>query len=103
MFRFLLRVGGLIALAAGFVALVIDGTRSIAAGAVLLTPFGELLTTKLPVIQQVIGHNLHPLLWDPVATSLLRLPIWLVFAITGLLLLRMARRRAPGIGYTSRP
>ena len=103
MLRLLLRIAGLLTLAAGFVALVVDGTRSIAAGALLLTPFGEVLTTKLPVIQQAIVRNVHPLLWDPVATDLLRLPIWLVLALGGLFMLWIARRRAPVIGYTSRP
>ena len=103
MLRFVLRLAGLFTLAAGFAALVIDGTRSIAAGALLLTPFGELLKSRLPTLQQVIGHDLHPLLWDPVATGLLRLPVWVVLAAGGALLLWMARRRAPVIGYTSRP
>jgi hypothetical protein len=35
-------------------------------------------------------------------TALLRLPIWLVLAIVGLLFLRVAQRRAPPIGYSSR-
>ena len=35
-------------------------------------------------------------------TSLLRLPIWLALAVVGLLFLRMAQRRAPTIGYSSR-
>jgi hypothetical protein len=103
MLRFLFRIAGLLTLAAGFVALVVDGTRSIAAGTLLLTPFGELLTSKLPVIQQAVVRNVHPLLWDPVATGLLRLPIWLVLALGGLFLLWVTRRRAPIIGYTSRP
>lgn len=38
MIRFLFRLLGFLILAAGFVALVIDGTRSIAAGALAFTP-----------------------------------------------------------------
>ena len=103
MLRFLARIAGFLVLAAGFAAMVIDGTRSIAAQAVVLTPFGDLFRAKLPVIQQAIVQNVHPLLWDPVATGLFRLPVWTVLAIGGGLLIWMARRRRPMIGYSSRP
>jgi len=103
MFRFLARIAGLLALAAGFAALIIDGTRSIAAHAVVLTPFGDLLRNRIPDLQQSIVRNIHPLLWDPVTVDLLRLPIWVVLAIAGGLLLWLARRRPPPIGYSSRP
>ncbi len=47
MMRFLLRFVGYVLLAAGFVTLVIDGARSIANSALLLTPLGEALVTVL--------------------------------------------------------
>jgi hypothetical protein len=103
MFRLLARIAGFLVLAAGFAALVIDGTRSIAGHEIILTPFGDLLRTRLPALQQAIVQNIHPLLWDPVTTGLLRLPVWLVLAAAGGLLLWVARRRAPAIGYSSRP
>ena len=102
MLRFLSRLIGLLILAAGFAALVIDGTRSIAGSRIYVTPVSLLFGAKLPVMQQAIVRNAHPLLWDPVMTSLLRLPIWLALAVVGLLFLRMAQRRAPTIGYSSR-
>ncbi len=89
-------------LAAGFAALVIDGTRSIAGSEPSLTPFSILFASKLPLMREAITRNIHPLLWDPVTTSLLRLPIWLVLAIAGLFLLWIARPRAPGVGYSTR-
>ena len=103
MFRFLARIAGFLILAAGFAAMVIDGTRSIAGSALILTPFGDLFRTKVPVLQQAIVQNIHPLLWDPVATGLLRLPVWIVLAVGGGLLIWMARRRRPVIGFSSRP
>ncbi len=102
MLRFIVRVAAMLVLAAGFAALVIDGTRSIAGGELSLTPFSDLLKSRLPGLEQAIGKNIHPLLWDPVATSLLRLPAWLVLALLGLLLLRVARRRVPAPGALAR-
>ena len=103
MLRFLARIAGFIVLAAGFAAMVIDGTRSIAGQTIVLTPFGDLFRAKLPVIQQAIVQNVHPLLWDPIATALLRLPIWSVLALGGGALIWLARRRRPTIGFSSRP
>ncbi len=102
MLRFLSRLIGLLVLAAGFASLVIDGTRSIAGSKIYLTPFSLLFGAKLPIMQQAIVRNTHPLLWDPVMTAILRLPIWLVLALVGLLFLRIAQRRAPPVGYSSR-
>jgi hypothetical protein len=103
MLRFLARIAGFIVLAAGFAALVIDGTRSIAGHTLMLTPFGALFSGKLPALQQALVQNIHPLLWDPVTTGLLRLPVWIVLAIGGGFLIWIARRRRPMIGYSSRP
>jgi hypothetical protein len=97
MLRFISRLLGLLILAAGFAWLVIDGTRSIAGSEVTLTPFSMLFASKLPVIQQALTRNVHPLLWDPVATSVFRLPIWLVLGLAGLFLLWIARRRAHAV------
>ena len=93
---------GLVVLAAGFAALVVDGTRSIAGSALSLTPVSALFASKLPTMRDAIGRAIHPLLWDPVMTSLLRLPVWLALAIVGVFLLWVARRRAPGVGYSTR-
>jgi hypothetical protein len=102
MFRFLVRVVGLLVLAAGFASLVIDGTKSIAGSELSLTPFSALLGARVPSLQQAVVRNIHPLLWDPVMTTFLRLPVWLVLAATGLMLLRLARRKAPAVGYSTR-
>jgi hypothetical protein len=102
MLRFLFRLVGLLILAAGFAWLVIDGTRSIAGSAISLTPVSSLFAGKLPVVRDALTRGLHPLLWDPVAITLLRVPIWIVLGLAGLFLLWIARRRAPGVGYSSR-
>ena len=103
MLRFLIRIAGILALASAFAALVIDGTRSIAGGSVAITSLGMVLQKWETEIQRVISSRLHPWLWDPVATGAMVLPLWIVLGALGLLLLLVARRRAPTIGYSSRP
>jgi hypothetical protein len=107
MIRFLLRLIGLLALAGGFAALVVDGTRSIAASELRLLPLGDLAAAMFPArfaqLQPYVTREIHPLLWDPVLTTLLRLPAWLILAIIGLLFLRLAQRRRQPIGHSSRP
>lgn len=100
MFRFLLRAVGLWIVAAGFVAAVIDGTRSVAASSLVLTPFGqtwyEFSPSTLNVAQAAIQRNVAPWLWDPVIQSALLAPTALVLIGLGVLvmLLGTKRRRA---------
>lgn len=107
MFRFLIRTIGLILLAAGFAALIVDGTRSIAAAKLIVTPFGStalyLFPASFPLLQPAVERHIHPLLWDPFLLALFLLPTFLVLAVLGLLLIWMVRRRQITIGYSSRP
>jgi ABC-type antimicrobial peptide transport system permease subunit len=101
MFRFLLRLAGLLSFAGAFAALVIDGTRSLAGGRVLLTPLADFLASRIGLIERST-LSLHPLLWDPITTTVLKLPIWCVLAVIGLALMQMGRSPAPLIGYSDR-
>ena len=103
MLRFSFLIAGFLALASAFAALVIDGTRSIAGGAISVTFLGAVLKNWEPEIQRVISLRLHPFLWDPVTVQFMRLPVWIVLGALGLLFLLVAQRRAPAIGYSSRP
>ena len=107
MIRFVLRVLGLLTLAAGFAAMVVDGARSIAASSLKLISFGDLCVTlfpvRFPLLQPMIERQIHPLLWNPVLTTFFALPDWLVLALFGLLLLWAAQPRRAQIGYSSRP
>ena len=102
MFRFLLRVLGFLILAAGFVGLVIDGTRSIANSQVILTPMGELAFSlfprSFPLLEPAVTR-LSPVLWDPVVRTLLLLPASVAGFALGALLLWLGRRRPEPIGY----
>ena len=97
MIRFLLRFTGFWLLAAGFVALIVDGTRSIAAGEIMLTPLGStaiwLFPAKFPILQPAVERHLHPWLWDPLLVSLLLTPTFLALGGLGLLLFAAGLRR----------
>lgn len=105
MFRFLLRTVGLFLLAGAFAALIIDGTRSIAGGALSLTSFGATLAwiapDKFAGLKPALSH-ISPLLWDPVAVYLLMLPTWLLIGALGTLIMLAAQKPRPKIGYSNR-
>lgn len=105
MFRLLFKSIGLLLLAAAFAALVVDGTRSVAAGTPAILPLGRTVSALYPkaffAVQTFIETHV-PVLWDPVAVTVLLLPAWLVIGLLGLCLLAVTRRRAPKIGYSRR-
>ncbi|GAC1336728.1 MAG: hypothetical protein NVSMB26_23620 [Beijerinckiaceae bacterium] len=105
MIRFLFRFLGILLLAAAFAALIIDGTKSIAANSVLYTMTGDTARALVPakfVLLQPAMERIHPLLWDPGMVTILKLPVWVVIGVIGALCLLVARKRRPPIGYSSR-
>lgn len=106
MIRFLVRFLGYGLVAAGFVSLVIDGARSIANSAPVITPLAETLATLLreryALIQPAIERNIHPLLWDPVLLWLTLAPTALVALGLGFLLVRLGARPDAEIGIVTR-
>ena len=100
MIAFLVRSLGLVIFAAAFVAFVADGVKSLAADAIVVTPFGQtwaaLHPQSLAAVQTLVRSRLHAYLWDPVMTTVL---IWPTFSVGGvigiLLMLAGARRRRP--------
>jgi hypothetical protein len=103
MIRFLLRTLGLLFLAAAFVFVVYDGTKSIAANALLYSRVDEIWSqlhaASLQQLQPLIEKNAPPWLWDPVTTSVLHAPAIAVCGIVGIVLILMGRRKKPLIGY----
>lgn len=95
MFRFLFRLAGLFSLAGAVVGLVVDGTKSVAASALVLTPLGEAWHAASPAslaaAETGIAAHLGRFAWDPLAMAVLALPAWLVFGALGALLLFAAR------------
>ncbi len=106
MLRLLFRFLGILAVAAAFATLIIDGTRSIAGGGLSLTPFGQTVIsffpTQFPLLKPAVEQNIHPLLWDPVLLTLFLMPTWLIIGMGGLILLALTRKPAPKIGYSNR-
>jgi len=106
MLRLAFRFAGFLAVAAAFVSLIIDGTQSIAGGAVVLTTLGQtanaFFPVQFPALKPAVERNIHPLLWNPVLTTLFWLPTWLVIGLFGFLILALTRKPAPKIGYSSR-
>ena len=103
MIRFFLRMVGLFSLAAAFILVIYDGTKSIASNTVILTSVRSLWDTlnaaSLQSLQPLIEQNLLPYLWDPVITGFLSWPSWAVLAVLGIVLIVLGRKRRPLIGY----
>jgi len=96
-FKFIFRVIGLWLIAAAIVALVVDGTKSIAASKLVITPLGFTLDWMahdlLIGLKSVIQNHIHPTLWDPVLQTVLLWPTWAVVAVLGLIFYLIGRRR----------
>ncbi len=106
MLRFIFRTIGLLILAGAFAAVIVDGTRSIAAGAPVFTPIGQALAAIAPTSVAALdtaAQLVHPLLRDPGLRVLLALPLWMLGGVVGGFLLIFTRPRRPVIGFSSRP
>jgi hypothetical protein len=101
MIGFLARFVGLWLVAGALVALVVDGTKTIAASALTLTPLGtawfsispsSLMASQEFVQRKVEAYTGH-WLWDPLIQWILMLPAWMVFGALGIWLIYAGRRR----------
>jgi hypothetical protein len=103
MIRSLLRMIGVIFIAAAFILVIYDGARSIADSRLYLYKLGQLWTdihaTSLQSTQVKVQDSLPAVAWDPVITTVLDQPAWLVFGIIGIVLILLGRKRKPLIGY----
>ena len=103
MIRFVFRFVGLWVLAAGFVALVRDGTKSIAANAVFITRLGEdwnnIQASTLESLKVLVERYAGAPGWEIVSTYLLGAPTWLVLGIIGSILILIGRKKKALIGY----
>lgn len=106
MLRALSRTIGYLLLAGAFITAVVDGTRSIAASTVVLTSLQGFVDRVAPsAVTSLRGALLqaHALLWDPVATTLLRSPLAVALLVLGILFVAIAAGgREPAVGYPSR-
>jgi hypothetical protein len=103
MIRFLFRFIGLWLLAGAFAALVIDGTRSVAASQLTITPVRDAWTVINPASLAAAQKQLAAAPWDQAFALLLGAPLWILLAAIGLFFLALGRRkRTAAIGYSSR-
>ncbi|WP_436642194.1 hypothetical protein [Microbaculum sp. FT89] len=97
MLRFLSRFIGLWLMAGALVALVVDGAKTIASGAVVTTAVGQMWYSVSPATlnaaQAGIQRNVSPFLWDPIIQSILTAPGFVVFGVLGTLLLLAGRKK----------
>jgi hypothetical protein len=103
MIRFVLRFVGFVLLAAGFVFLVYDGTKSIAGNVLFITKlsqtWSDIHQASLFQLQPAIEQRI-PWLWDPVFVTLLDQPTWLVLGILGALFILLGRKKKRLIGWS---
>ncbi len=96
MIRFLFRLLALVSLSIAVIFAVLDATRSIAASAFVTTPLSsswqDVSPATFAAAQEFIRAKIHPLAWNPVATEVLGLPGFAVFAILAFLLFALGRR-----------
>jgi hypothetical protein len=103
MIRFLLRFLGLWILAAAFIFLVYDGAGWVANGMLNSVEVQDLWSnihqSSLQALEPTVTQHVSGLLWNPVITTVLKQPVWLVFGIIGAILILLGRKKKPLIGY----
>lgn len=106
MIRFLLRLLGLAFIAVGFVALVIDGTRSIAGSRLIVTSGADtwraIHADSLVLAEKLIAARGLGWLWDPGLVTLLAVPTAVTGLVLGALLMLVGRKNEPQIGVIGR-
>lgn len=101
--KFLARSLGLLLVAAGFIGLVIDGTRSIVNNGISFLSLGSLVSTTVPGgmsgLESRIAKPSYAWLWDPFMLHVLQLPASLTAFLLGAILLWLGQRSMESIGY----
>jgi hypothetical protein len=95
--RLLLRILGTWLLGMALILVIIDGTRSLGADALVLTSLGDTWTSlhaeSLAQLRGFLASRFFGPLLEIVVTTLLALPGWLVLSVPGALLAWMGRTR----------
>jgi hypothetical protein len=90
-------------LAAAFILIIYDGTKSIAGNKLYLTSvqaLWELINAgSLEQLKPQIQAYANGLLWDPLMVALLASPAWVVLGILGIIFVLLGRKKRPLIGY----
>jgi hypothetical protein len=103
MLRLLIRFLGLALLAGGFVALVVDGTRSLAGGSVYVTTLGAALQGPWPAAYQAsraaVLSRFPTFVWDPAITHLLLTPVSVALCGLGAAFILLSHKHRALVGY----
>ncbi len=103
MIRFTFRFLGLLCVAAAFILVVYDGTKSIAGNTIYITSVQTLWdlinATSLQQLKPMISGYARGLLWDPGMVTVLEAPSWSVLGIIGVIFILLGRKKKPLIGY----
>ena len=95
--RLLLRIVGTILIAFAVILLIIDGTKTLGANSLVITPLGEawagISAPSLEAVKSFISTRLFGAVLDPVVAGILGLPGWGVVGVPGLLLAWAGRSR----------
>ena len=106
MLRFFIRTVGLLLLAGGFSALVVDGTRTIAGGSLIVTTLREgatqLFPEKFQGFQGWVEQHLGAWAWDPLMVFLLHLPISVTLGGLGAAFILLSQTQREVVGYLGR-
>jgi hypothetical protein len=102
MLRLLIRFAGLILLAGGFAALIVDGTRSLAGGDLRVIPLGIAAVDLFPAQMTAWQAAAERQLWGPAGALLLRAPLSLTLTGLGALLIATSRKRRRPIDFPER-
>jgi len=103
MIRFLLRAIGLISLAAAFILVIYDGTRSIAGNTLAMTSVRALWQLLNPAslskLEPLIKSYAGGFLWDPLMVAFLSTPACAMLGFLGIVFILLGRKKRPMIGY----
>jgi hypothetical protein len=95
--RLILRILGTWLLGVALILLIIDGTRSLGANALIFTSFGEAWTwlnaESLVATRDFLTSRFFGPVLEPTIAALLTFPSWAVLAVPGVLLAWMGRSR----------
>ena len=103
MIRFLLRFLGLMLLALAFIFVIYDGMKSIADKTFYATAVSQFWTEihapSLQAAQAAVERSVSANLWSLAIAPILDQPAAAVFAVLGVVLILLGRKKKPLIGY----
>ena len=95
--RLILRLTGTWLVGIALILLIIDGTKSLGANAIVMTSFGETWTSlhaqSLEAVRAFLTSRFFGPLLDIVVTAILNFPGWLVLGLPGIFIAWLGRSR----------